>query len=220
MIHQTQHAPLHKARKLITLALGTAIFAIGIPTATLPATANVENPDSIALSAPIETLPAPERAIVTSIVDDPRFGNPGHMDEMLYEYPELSIVTTSGFTPGTPVHRDAANSPADNPVTPAATGNRAWVTNKWTILGVTYASITTEANFNNNGALVTKVNSCWNSHSDYIGARFVAGESYSNISGGILTCSTDWILKRAVGSDQRISQGFKVTGNGTFLSSW
>ena len=135
------------------------------------------------------------------------------------DYPELAITVSGGFAPGAPTARSASAGPADNPVTPAAVGNRAWVTKNWKILGITYASITTEANYNNNGARVTKVNSCWNSHSDYVGVRFVSGQSYSGLNSGILTCSTDWVLKKGTG-ETRDSQGFKVIGNGIFLDSW
>lgn len=195
------------------------LFAIALIFSAIPGAALGDDgrpiPDSHrSVQEATEGLPPAERDVVTAILGDPRFGDVGHAQSMLEDYPELTITTSRGARSGSPLASSTSETFA-----PAAVGNRAWVTKNWKILGITYASITTEANYNNNGARVAKVNSCWNSHSDYIGVRFMSGNSYSSVSSGILTCSTDWVLKKGTG-ETRASQGFKVTGNGTFLDDW
>lgn len=203
---------------------GVILFTVVLMLSATPVSALADEVDAMSNSTrsiqeSIEGLPLDTQNVLANIASDPRFGDTNYAEEMLEDYPELTITTSSGFVPGTPVARRSLADSTDHSVAPAAVGNRAWVTKNWKILGITYASITTEANYNNSGARVTKVNSCWNSHSDYIGVRFISGNSYHGLSAGILTCSTDWVLKKGTG-ETRASQGFKVTGNGSFLDSW
>lgn len=160
----------------------------------------------------IATLSQEDEELVLKITTDPRFGIPEYGAAMEADFPELKYEITSGST-----------SPAaqDRGVGVLAVGNRAYTTVTWKVLGVSYGSVTTEANFNNTGARVTKVNSCWHSSSNFLpGLRSFSGNSYHSLSSGILTCKTDWIAKFATRPDERITQGFRVTGNGTFLSEW
>lgn len=152
-----------------------------------------------------QALSAPQEERAAEIIQDPRFGDPEYGEELDSDYPELSVETTSG-TGGIGV---------------LATGNRAYRTTTWKILGISYGSITTQANFNNSGAKVTKVNYCNNYSSNFLSSiRSVSGHSYHSLSSGLLTCKTDWVMKRIAQSDKRITQGFMVSGNGSFFKTW
>ncbi|MGP9537347.1 hypothetical protein ACT3SP_05010 [Brachybacterium sp. AOP43-C2-M15] len=194
-----------------------AAFALG----AAPAIADPAPPDSVdqlfsttsirtAKQDPrLDGMSDAEKDKIIEIATDPRFGVPELADDLSSDYPELEVdrISGAGAPPGT--------------IDTMATGNRAYVTLNWKVAGVKYASVTTEANFDNSGAKVTRVNNCWGSSSNFLpGIRTVEGNSYHSLSGGILTCKTDWTAKFIVGNDRRTTQGLQVTGNGTFLDQW
>lgn len=156
-----------------------------------------------------------ERQDALAAMSDPRFSNASELDTLNAEYPRADVAV---ITTGNP-----ASSPAQALVAPnVRTGSRtSYVKDSFKVIGITVASVTTNARYSYSGTRVTHVSYCSGDYRNLIPGRQLSSFNYHSISNGSLTCKVDWKMTTAWGTGSRsATQGFRVNGSGKFLKQW
>lgn len=160
-------------------------------------------------AAAFKRLSASQQQRTVQILSDPAFGIPGNESVIMGKYPEVQVHSES-------------SSPRISKVSPRATGTRSsWISQKWKILFVTYATLRTDAQYQYNGSRAYSIDHCLGSYTNLIPGRQISYyPSYTNNSDGTITCRTNWTIIKAGITEKKGVQGFRVNGNGTFIKKW
>lgn len=213
--------------------LGVAA-SVALPTSMFAAPAAAAAPEVLTMDQVAAALPAAElqkwnalpeaaKQQTLRILADPSFAVPGGEVEVEARWPQVDIgSTTSVTTTKTNPLAATSNAPATGGVTTQAVGSCvSRYTQWWKMLGITYAEVTTSVGYGYNGSTVTSVNRCYGTWKNYVPLRSIGQYSwYTALSGGTVTCKTEWSLSRPLQPTEWGIQGTKVNRNGTILQRW
>ncbi|MCA0181407.1 MAG: hypothetical protein LCH60_12885 [Actinobacteria bacterium] len=158
-------------------------------------------------SAAFKQLAQSQQELTAQILADPDFAVPGREQALTAKYRQVAVTKTAS---------DSTNRSL------AASGSRSsWVSQNWTILGITYAKVTTTVGYFYNGSSATAIDYCVGNAVNYVPLRTINYYPTTSVnSDGTVTCRTNWTLDRPLQSTAYGVQGLRVNGNGTIVRTW
>lgn len=163
-----------------------------------------------------DALSQDQRRDALAAMSDPRFGDPGQVASLNNDYKNADVAMRH--------EEERPLGTAIQTVSPTlVTGSRtSYLKDSFKVVGITVASVTTNARYNYSGSRVTGVSYCGGSYQNLIPGRQLTSYNYHSLSSGNLTCKVDWNMTTlwGAGGSRSATQGFRVNGNGTFLAKW
>lgn len=199
-----------RLRAVLAATIATLSFAAIAPSASA---SSGPDPAQVAAALPTDEASAfkqlapSQQELTARILADPDFAVPGRERALTAKYREVSVTKTASDATGR---------------TMSVAGSRSsWVSQNWTILGITYAKVTTTVGYFYSGGSATAIDYCVGNYVNYVPLRTINYYPTTSVnSDGTVTCRTNWTLDRPLQGTAYGVQGLRVNGYGTIVRIW
>ncbi|MDR7381250.1 hypothetical protein [Promicromonospora iranensis] len=165
-------------------------------------------------------LPAEEEALWNELTAEQQARSLEILNDEDFLTPAFDLAANPEVETSLKEGGDPVSGPSD--VGALATRTR-YVEQDWKIFGIAYTRIYTRMTFTTNGASVTSIQNCWNTHVNYVPFRSIDSSSYSGRTGANAPsgwCKTDWALTTPLQDTRFGTQGLLCNGYGTIVTRW